>query len=235
MLNPFHAGHRTGPRSHSHMEVPTVSTRRLFAPLVVLALAVVIGSLPAPAQAKNTLLHFKFARALAANPLDSSLVTLSQTSFDTTEYVFTDPINPIAAAALDTSAAAGGISAAGAIAHTPVGGGLYLVVEVTGAMQTMDSLYAGIQFSQGSTTPANGSSGDQNNPLNWRWYNGLLTSAAGLVENATSSKTFVWPVPCQVAGPNAWVAAKAIRFVIQGDNTSAAKAFSTRAWLVSRD
>lgn len=195
--------------------------------------AAVLSLCAVTAHADSQLLHFKFARALAANPLDSTLVTLSQTSFDTTASVIVDDLNATAVAAIDTNVTAGTVTALGSISHAATN--LWLVVEVTGLMQSTDSVYVGYQLSQGSMSTANGGSGDQNNPLNWRWYNGNLTAVGGLVANATGSQTFVYPMPCIPSGTTAWIQAKAIRFIIQGDNTSAAKGFSTRASLVSRN
>jgi hypothetical protein len=200
---------------------------RCALPLLVAFAALL--AIATPAQAKNQLLHAKFQRALLAGQLDSTLFTMQTTTFDTLEYIITDNINPTAVAAIDSNTT---VSLA-AIAHAPKN--MALVVEVTGLMQSMDSLYVGFQFSQGSTSALNGSSGDQTNPYNWRWYDAQLTSAGGTVVNATGSQTFVFPVPCAVGGPNAWTWAKAMRFILQGDNTAAAKAFSTRAWLVTRD
>lgn len=201
------------------------------------ALAIILAS--APARAENQIQHFKFYRALVSNPLDSVLVTLSTTSFDTTDFITTSNLNARATSS-DTSATSGPVTggANGSIvAHAPKSG-LFLVVEVTGALQSQDSLYVGIQYSQGSTSRSDGSygnpSGDQNNPNNWRWYDGNLTSAGGLVVTQTGSKTFVYNAPA-INNANWWATAKAIRFIIQGDNTASALAFSTRAWLVWRD
>jgi hypothetical protein len=202
--------------------------------LAALAVALFAIAIATPAGAfSNQVLHFAFQRALVATPLDSTLVTLSQTSFDTTAAVGTSELNPTSIAAIDSNNTSGTVSALGSIAHAPVGS-MWLVVEVTGSMQSMDSLYVGYQLSQGSTPAANGSSGNQNNWWNWRWYNGALTSAGGLLVNSTGSQTFVYPVPAIPSSGNAYVTASQLRFIIQGDNTSAAKAFSTRAWLVTR-
>jgi hypothetical protein len=206
------------------------ATFRRLAPLA-LALFAVLGT-TLPAAAKSQLLHWKFQRALASNPLDSTLVTLSTTSFDTLDYIPSDNINATAVAAIDTNLT----GQLAAVAHTPKN--LALVVEVTGALQSQDSIYVGFQFSQGATPPpvtANGGSGDQSNSYNWRWYNAALTSAGGTVENATGTQTFIFPMPCTPGSANAWVWAKAWRWIIQGDTNAAAKAFSTRAWLVTRD
>lgn len=207
------------------------STR--FAAIVASILALVC-LVPLPAAAKSRLLHAKFRRALATAPLDSVLFTMSQTSFDTLEYVATDPIDPTSVSQLDTATTA----AVAAVSHVPIGSAA-IVVEVTGAMQTMDSVYVGTQLSQGPTAQTDGSTGNptgnQSDSYNWRWYNSILPAAGGVVVNSTGTQTFVYPIPCPAGGPNAYVWANDMRVIIQGDNTTAAKGFSTRVWLVTRD
>ena len=90
------------------------------------------------------------------------------------------------------------------------------------------------RFDGPSGSVANGNTGDQANSANWRWYNSSLLTAGGTLENNTGTRTFVFPIPCAPGGPNAWVEAKAMRFIIQGDTNAAAIAFGCRAVLVWR-
>lgn len=205
-------------------------TRR-FVPLLLVALVGLL-SLHAPAEAKSRLLHAKFSRALSAARLDSTAWLMSTTSLDTLEFFGTDVIDPTSVSVLDTNTTA----SLAAVSHIPLGG-TAIVVEVTGSLQSADSVYVGLQLSQGPTALTDGTSGNpvgnQSDAYNWRWYNALLPSAGGVVVNSSGSQTFVFPVPC--AGPNAFIWANDGRVIIQGDTNASAKGFGTRVWLVTRD
>lgn len=207
---------------------------RFASVLALLALAL-FCCMPTPAHAKSQPLHAKFQRAAAASPLDSVLFTMTQRSLDTLEYVNNSLLDPTVVSALDTNTT----SSLAAVAHLPIGS-MALVVEVTGNMQTTDSVYVGCQSSQGPTGAATDGSqgnpaGNQSNPYNWRWYDILLPASNGVAVNQAGTQTFVFPVPCATGGPNAFTWGQEMRFILLGDSASAARAFSTRAWLVTRE
>jgi hypothetical protein len=194
-------------------------------PALLAAFVLALLALAPPAHADATLLHWRFLRS---TQLDSTLISLNQTVFDTSAAILTDNFSPISVAAIDS----GTTSTLTGVTHAPRN--LWVVVEVTGALQSADSIYVGTQFSMGGTPASNGSSGDQNLSSNWRWYNAQLLTAGGVVANNTGTQTFVFPIPCVPSGPNAWVQARYIRVILQGDSGASAVALATRAWLVNR-
>lgn len=202
---------------------------RRFTALLALIATLSLGL--TAAHADSSLLHWYFARSTRSTALDSTLITLATTSFDTSWAVPTGSFNPTAVAAIDSATT--GVSAA-RLTSTPRN--LWVVLEVTGALQSQDSVYFGIQLSQGATSAANGSSGDQNQQFNWRWYDAQLTSTTSNSATATTtgSQTFVYAVPCNPASPINWIAAPYLRVIVQGDTNAAARAFSTRGWIVNR-
>jgi hypothetical protein len=174
----------------------------------LLVLASVVGVivtallLPSWAHADANRLHFTFPRG--SQTLDSTLVTVGVTTFDTTTVNTTEPWVAFAAASGDTAAS------------------LAVVNEVTGTMQTMDSLYVTMQGTQ-DTNPQSSST---------RWV--TIASAVGAAASVSGSQTFICKFPVKLNSSTSWVWWPQVRFILQGDTTTASVGFSTRSTLVWR-
>ena len=121
---------------------------------------------------------------------------------------------------------------------------LWVTVEVTGALQSIDTLTLFVQYSQGQVPPGSGQTniftaatqGDPNsNPANWHWYDAIgslaaLTGGIRVLVNQAGTNTFVFPIPCAASDNNTWLAATNLRCVLVSDNDAAAVGLGTRAW-----
>jgi len=165
--------------------------KRIF--LTLAALAMIVTA----ARADYSALRFDFA-------VDSTTVTMS-TSRD---VVSAFPINTSnlpsnVTASMDTSFA---LTAAG---HSRKS--LAVVVEVTGTMQSTDSLYLSYDVSEDNS----------------RFFAGL-SSYISAVETTTGSQTFVFLLPSDPQNPLSWIWHEFIRFHLQGDTNAASRCFATR-------
>jgi len=223
--------------------------RRLCATLLLACVCCL--TLSTDSRAANVLLHKRTSVASAITQLDSTLWTITTgasgalASRDTLVAsggtISTD--NFTSAQPIDSLSDRGALTAGRGFPHN-----LWLTVEVTGSLQSIDTLYAYVQFSQGQVPPGTGQTniytaatlGDPNSiPANWRWYDavGSLSSlTGGIVQrvNQTGTQTFVFPIPCAASDPNTWLAASNLRCVLVGDTNAAAVGLSTRAWLTWR-
>ncbi len=205
----------------------------------------------APAHAANVLLHKRSSAAASLDQADSTLWTVTtgasgalatrDTLVAKGGTINTD--NFISASPIDSLSDRGAIAGGRGFPHN-----LWVTIEVTGALQSIDTLTCYIQYSQGQVPPNTGqtniytaaSLGDPNsNPANWRWYDAVgslasLTGGITAVVNQASTKTFVFPIPCAASDFNTWLAASNLRIVLVGDNNSAAVGLSTRGWLTWR-
>jgi hypothetical protein len=217
-----------------------------------LALGLIVAA--APASAANTLLHKRTSVAASVGQLDSTLWTLTtaisgalpgrDTLGTVNGTIGTDAF--VSSSPIDSLSDRGALSAGRGFPHN-----LWVTVEVTGALQSIDTLYAYVQYSQGQVPPNTGQTntytaatlGDPNSYVaNWRWYDGVgITNASvltgGLVAlvNNTGSNTFVFPIPCAASDKNTWLAASNLRIILVSDTNTAAVGLSTRAWLTWRN
>jgi hypothetical protein len=219
---------------------------------LLVVVACLLACSTVPASAANLLLHKRTSSAASGTQLDSTLWTITtgasgalasrDTLVASTGTINTD--NFISASPIDSLSDRGALAGAGqGFPHN-----LWVTVEVTGSLQSIDTLTCYVQYSQGQVAPSTGQTntfqasavGDPNSyPPNWRWYDALgssasLTGGITALVNQASTKTFVFPIPCAASDQNTWLAASNLRVVLVGDNNSAAVGLSTRAWITWR-
>lgn len=224
-----------------------------FSRTLLLAAAVaILASVALPAHAASVLLHKKTSIAASATQADSVLWTLTTSASGAlpardTLALKAGAINTenfSSSALIDSLSDRGALSAGHGFPHN-----LWVTVEVTGALQSIDTLTCYVQYSFGQVP---GNAGATNifasdptfadpysNPANYRWYDAIGNQAAmtgGVIAlvNQTGSKTFVFPIPCAASDINTWLASSNLRVVVMSDNNAAAVGLSTRAWLTWR-
>jgi hypothetical protein len=179
--------------------------RLTFAALAALAML----ALAAPVMAENLPIKFRFDRLTGRK--DSTLVTLSTSTIDTTTTIITQELAATVLAPLDT--------AAGPPISLNSPKSLAVIVEVTGTVAVCESLYLAYDVSED-----NGA----------RFYLGkdFVVKVAPV---STASQTWMWFLPTDAADPLSWFWHQSFRLRLKGGLADPlAKCFSTRLWLAWR-